>query len=74
MTEKINYWFRRFVQEQEGQSTTEYMLLIGVIALGIIVAGIAFIKPFKGGVGELAKKFKEALSSGNSDVLGKGLN
>ena len=54
----------RFIHEEEGQSTVEYMLLISVIVIAIVAAAYVFIDPFKAGVQALANDVKSILDSG----------
>lgn len=54
----------RFIAEEEGQSTVEYMLLISVIVIAIVAAAYVFIPTFQSGV--------QALSGDVSSILGTG--
>jgi Flp pilus assembly pilin Flp len=54
----------RLYQDQRGQTTTEYMLIIGVIVAAILAAAYVFIDPFKEGVQTMAKNIKDTLSQG----------
>ncbi|MBI5521382.1 MAG: class III signal peptide-containing protein [Desulfarculus sp.] len=51
-------------RDQRGQTTTEYMLIIGVIVAAILAAAYVFIDPFKEGVQTMAKNIKDTLSQG----------
>ena len=44
----------RFIFEEEGQSTVEYMLLISVIVIAIVAAAYIFMPTFQSGVEALA--------------------
>jgi Flp pilus assembly pilin Flp len=55
---------RRLAGDQRGQTTTEYMLIIGVIVAAILAAAYVFIDPFKEGVQTMAKNIKDTLSQG----------
>ncbi len=55
---------QRFFQEEEGQSTVEYMLLISVVVIAIVAAAYVFLDPFKSGVEDLATDIQDGLSSG----------
>jgi Flp pilus assembly pilin Flp len=61
---------QRFFQEEEGQSTVEYMLLISVVVIAIVAAAYVFLDPFKEGVEDLADDVKGGLSSGQ--IAGAG--
>lgn len=50
--------------DQEGQTTTEYMLIIGAVVAAILAAAYAFIDPFKAGVTALGNNIKSTLSKG----------
>jgi Flp pilus assembly pilin Flp len=58
------------LQEEEGQSTVEYMLLISVIVIAIVAAAYVFIDPFKQGVLDLANDVKRILSDGKIGRVG----
>ncbi len=62
----------RFINEESGQSTVEYMLLISVIVIAIVAAAYVFIDPFKEGVQALATDVQEALTNGviGDDIAG----
>lgn len=38
--------FRRFVREEEGQTATEYMLILSVIVIVLAVAGVRYVGVF----------------------------
>ena len=62
----------RFVREEEGQSTVEYMLLISVIVIAIVAAAYVFVDPFKKGVEDLAKDVSKILATGKiGDNIGQ---
>jgi Flp pilus assembly pilin Flp len=58
------------LQDEEGQSTVEYMLLISVIVIAIVAAAYVFIEPFKQGVQNLAEDVKKILSDGKIGRVG----
>jgi Flp pilus assembly pilin Flp len=60
----------RFVREEEGQATVEYMLLISVIVIAIVAAAYVFIKPFQQGVQKLAEDVSSILDSGKIGSTG----
>lgn len=59
----MRFW-RRLLDDERGQTTTEYMLIIGVIVAAILAAAYVFIDPFKEGVNTMAKNIKDTLSQG----------
>jgi Flp pilus assembly pilin Flp len=60
----------RFVREEEGQATVEYMLLISVIVIAIVAAAYVFITPFQQGVAKLAQDVSSILDSGKIGATG----
>ena len=58
------------LNDEEGQSTVEYMLLISVIVIAIVAAAYVFIEPFKQGVQDLANDVKKILSDGKIGRVG----
>jgi Flp pilus assembly pilin Flp len=62
----------RFIEEQEGQSTVEYLLLISVIIVAIVAAAYVFLPTFKAGVKDLAGDVSTMLSDGNIGSTGTG--
>jgi len=63
---------RRLVLEEEGQTATEYMLIISVIVVAVVAAAYVFIQPFQKGVNNLANDVRSILSGGV--VNGSGIN
>ena len=61
---------KEFLNEEAGQSTVEYMLLISVIVIAIVAAAYVFIDPFKAGVQDLANDVKKILSDGKIGRVG----
>lgn len=55
---------KRFIQEEEGQTATEYMLIVSVIVVAVVAAAYVFIEPFQKGVQNLANDVKTVLSGG----------
>lgn len=55
---------QRFVNEEEGQTATEYMLIISVIVVAVVAAAYLFLDPFKQGVNQLANDVKTILNTG----------
>ncbi len=60
----------RFVREETGQSTVEYMLLISVIVIAIVAAAYIFIPTFEEGVKALAEDVKSILDTGKIGSTG----
>jgi len=54
----------RFINEEEGQTATEYMLIVSVIVVAVVAAAYVFIEPFQKGVNNLANDVKTILSGG----------
>ena len=54
----------RFIFEEEGQSTVEYMLLISVIVIAIVAAAYIFMPTFQSGVEALAQDVSSILDTG----------
>lgn len=61
---------KALLEDEEGQSTVEYMLLISVIVIAIAAAAYVFIDPFRQGVLDLAKDIKKILSDGKIGRVG----
>jgi len=55
---------KRLMMEEEGQTATEYMLIISVIVVAVVAAAYVFIEPFQKGVNDLANDVKSILSGG----------
>ncbi len=58
------------IQEEEGQSTVEYMLLISVIVIAIVASAYVFVEPFRAGVADLGNDVKRILSDGKIGRVG----
>ena len=54
----------RFIEEESGQTATEYMLLLSVVVLAVVSAAYTFIDPFRQGVEGLADDVQTVLGSG----------
>ncbi len=55
---------KRLLRDQRGQTTTEYMVIIGVIVAALLAAAYLFIPEFKSGVQDLGKNVKGTLGEG----------
>ena len=62
----------RLITEEEGQTATEYMLIISVIVVAVVAAAYLFLDPFRKGVKELANDVKTMLDGGI--INGEGVN
>jgi Flp pilus assembly pilin Flp len=60
----------RFIADESGQSTVEYMLLISVIVIAIVAAAYIFIPTFQQGVLALAEDVKSILDTGKIGSVG----
>lgn len=54
------------VQNEKGQSATEYMLVIAVVVLGLVAAASQFIPKFQEGVTKTSANVIEALGTTNT--------
>ncbi len=55
---------RSLIRDEEGQTATEYMLIISVIVVAVVAAAYVFIEPFQKGVSNLANDVRTILSGG----------
>lgn len=55
---------KRFVNEEEGQTATEYMLIISVIVVAVVAAAYLFLDPFREGVQDVANDVRTILDKG----------
>jgi Flp pilus assembly pilin Flp len=60
----------RFIDEEEGQSTVEYLLLISVIIIAVVAAAYMFMPSFQKGVQALASDVSSILDSGKIGKTG----
>ncbi len=58
---KLARWLRK---SQSGQTATEYMLIIGVIVVGLLAAANTFIEPFQDAVHTVGEKVKICVETG----------
>jgi len=61
---------KRLFFEEDGQTATEYMLIIGVIVVGIIVAAKIFLSKFTGGMKEMGAAISEIFKSSSGKLKG----
>src|SRR2546422_11043148 len=52
---RVSALLRRFLEDEEGQTATEYMLLISVIVVAVVAAAYLFVPTFQQGVQKLAE-------------------
>ncbi len=62
--------FTSFIEEEEGQSTVEYLLLISVIIIAVVAAAYIFMPTFQKGVEVVAKDVSSILDSGKIGKTG----
>ncbi|MCP4809442.1 MAG: hypothetical protein GY913_18690 [Proteobacteria bacterium] len=62
--------FTRFIDEEDGQSTVEYLLLISVIIIAVVAAAYMFMPQFQKGVQALAADVSSILDSGKIGKTG----
>jgi Flp pilus assembly pilin Flp len=62
---------RNFIAGEEGQTATEYMLIISVIVIAVVAAAYMFVPVFQSGVQDLAHDVSTILDSGQIGALGQ---
>ena len=62
--------FKSFIYGEEGQTATEYMLIISVVVIAVVAAAYAFVPIFQEGVKDLANDVKRILGEGT--ISGQG--
>ena len=55
---------KNFIQNEEGQTATEYMLIVSVIVIAVVAAAYVFVPQFKNGVQKLAEDVSTILDTG----------
>ena len=55
---------REFFREENGQTATEYMLVISVIVVAVVAAGYLFVPEFQKGVAQLGQDVSVILDTG----------
>ena len=55
---------RQFVSEEEGQTATEYMLLISVVGIALVVMGAKYVPMFSAAVEVLGTRVMVLLFTG----------
>ena len=61
---------RNFIFGEEGQTATEYMLIISVVVIAVVAAAYTFVPTFKKGVAELASDVETILQHGQIGSAG----
>lgn len=61
---------RKFMHGEEGQTATEYMLIISVIVIACVAAAYLFVPEFQSGVSALAADVKQMLGTGSINGVG----
>ena len=59
---KIVKWLKG---NEKGQTATEYMLIIGVIVIGLLVVAQKFIPEFEAAVNTISSGVKDCVTTGN---------
>ena len=62
---------KNFFKNEEGQTATEYMLIVSVIVIAVVAAAYVFVPTFKNGVDKLAKDVSTILDSGKIGASGQ---
>ena len=55
---------KNFIRGEEGQTATEYMLIISVVVIAVVAAAFQFVPAFQEGVEDLGQDVKKMLSNG----------
>ena len=55
---------KNFIFGEEGQTATEYMLIISVVVIAVVAAAYTFVPTFQQGVADLAEDVKTILDGG----------
>ncbi len=61
---------KNFIYGEEGQTATEYMLIISVIVIAVVAAAYTFVPTFQDGVQALANDVKSILDTGKIGDVG----
>ena len=61
---------KNFIRGEEGQTATEYMLIISVIVIAVVAAAYTFVPTFQEGVQALADDVKSILDTGKIGDVG----
>ncbi len=61
---------QRFIDEENGQTATEYMLLVSVVVIAVVAAAYVFMPAFKDGVMKLSEDVSTILDCGKIGMGG----
>ena len=61
---------KNFIFGEEGQTATEYMLIISVVVIAVVAAAYTFVPTFQQGVADLASDVKTILDGGKIGTAG----
>jgi Flp pilus assembly pilin Flp len=61
---------KNFIRGEEGQTATEYMLIISVIVIAVVAAAYTFVPTFQQGVAKLAGDVASILGTGKIGSVG----
>ena len=61
---------KNFIFGEEGQTATEYMLIISVVVIAVVAAAYTFVPIFQQGVKDLAEDVKTILDGGKIGKAG----
>lgn len=61
---------KNFIRGEEGQTATEYMLIISVVVIAVVAAAYKFVPLFSQGVDKLGQDVKQILSTGELKSAG----
>lgn len=56
--------FKQFLFSEDGQTATEYMLIISVVVIAVVGAAYAFVPAFQQGVAQLGADVADILDNG----------
>ena len=62
---------KNFIRGEEGQTATEYMLIISVVVIAVVAAAYQFVPIFQAGVTDLANDVKRILGDGKIGGVGQ---
>lgn len=62
---------KNFFLNEEGQTATEYMLIVSVIVIAVVAAAYVFVPQFQKGVKELSNDVSSILDSGKIGSSGQ---
>ena len=63
---------KNFIRGEEGQTATEYMLIISVVVIAVVAAAYKFVPFFEAGVNALGADVQKILTTGKTKVGKRG--